>query len=153
MGRSRPISIVVASSVECGVQDRGSGASPGGLAGGVVKMSRSAAAAAILCVGVLLVSAGPLSAQASRLGNTVAVASQGLDSDVAYDSTHGVYLTTWGMWPVRARFVAAGGTPIGDAFQVPSANNAQTPRVAYAPGIDAFLVVWLDERTRDNRVR
>jgi len=116
-------------------------------------MSRSAAAAAILCVGVLLVSAGPLSAQASRLGNTFAVASQGLDSDVAYDSTHGVYLTTWGMWPVRARFVAAGGTPIGDAFQVPSANNAQTPRVAYAPGIDAFLVVWLDERTRDNRVR
>ena len=96
------------------------------------------------------------SAQASRVGPTFLVnqfangsGTTVKQTDVAYDSIHGVYLEVWAFGVVYGRFVTGDGTVLGTGpFKIP-ATTAYTacPRVAFSPdGGGVFMIVWQDNR-------
>jgi len=103
----------------------------------------------------LTVSAPLASAQASRVGPTFLVnqyangsGTQAKETDVAYDSVHGVYLEVWGFGIVYGRFVTGNGTVLGTGpFTIAgSAGYAACPRVAFSPDANEFMVIWQDNR-------
>ncbi len=100
------------------------------------------------------------SAQASRVGPTFLVnqyangsTTQAKQTDVVYDSIHGVYLEVWGFGRVYGRFVTGEGAVLGAGpFEIPtSAGWVEAPRVAFSPdGGGTFMVVWQDNRIDPN---
>jgi hypothetical protein len=64
--------------------------------------------------------------------------------DLAHDPAHDVWLVVTGQDGVRGRFLDSAGTPL--SAEVPLA-GAETfsPRVAYAPMLEGFVVCWFDE--------
>jgi hypothetical protein len=109
--------------------------------------------AARLAVAVLLLawSSVPAFAQATRVGPTFAVGSNAARFvDVAFDPVNNVYFVVWGAFgKPHGRFVAPDGTVLGaGSFQIPEGSTpwSDTPRVAYSPDAQAFMVVWSDVR-------
>ncbi|RPJ85076.1 MAG: VCBS repeat-containing protein [Acidobacteria bacterium] len=73
---------------------------------------------------------------------------------VAYYSTNDAYLVAWGIAtpgvpsaaPIGARFVSAGGTPLGSPVAVNTTGlSPQVDGVGVACGPDACLVAWIEE--------
>ena len=98
------------------------------------------------------------SAQASRLGPTFSI--PGVPSvvkrrpDIAYDSVNDVYLVVTGTARISGTFVSPTGAAIGAPFDVASTGAyVQTPRVAFSPNDNAFLVTWLDGRVDDKHAQ
>jgi hypothetical protein len=78
--------------------------------------------------------------------------------DVTYDPDDDVYAIVHGQGPVSARVVSRDGEPIGSPIVVPTNASlpddrawSQSPRIAYAPGRDRYLVTWADARTDADR--
>jgi hypothetical protein len=114
-------------------------------------MRSSATLALLLCL------PGTAAAQLARHGDTIVasdVAGVKRLPAVAFDGVHGRWLVVWSLFPVGARILARDGTPLGSPFVVPTRNpgGSISPRVAYAPAIDAFLVTWLEEEGSTSRV-
>lgn len=73
---------------------------------------------------------------------------------IAFSTADGSYLVVWHSQrnnatdsDVYARYLDAEGSPQGDPFAISTAEGDQLrPDVAYAPGADAFVVVWQDDR-------
>ncbi len=102
---------------------------------------------AIVVAAVLLVTGSAVFAQ-SRVGSTFfpkpADGGTRRFSDIAYDANNDAYLVVWGLGQVGARYVSAGGAPLG----APTTLNSTTggaARVACGPSSDACLVVWIQE--------
>ncbi len=107
----------------------------------------------------LALSAPLASAQAYRVGPTFLVnqyangsTTQAKETDVAFDSAHGVYLEVWGFGIVYGRFVTGDGTVLGTGpFVIAgSAGYAACPRVAFSPDANEFMVIWQDNRINPN---
>jgi len=113
-----------------------------------MKITRSIAVCLLAALGAALVPSS-LSAQVSRLGETLPLWSEGgaRGSDVAFDSKNNVYLVVSSFGTVRGRYLSADGVPLGDAFVIQASPYlSHFPRAAYSPdaagGAGAFLVTW-----------
>ena len=100
----------------------------------------------------------PALAQASRLGDTFGVpfisAPVRRFPEIAFDSTHNVYLIVSGNWYIGGAIVTADGVPVGSPFQIGPGQTGQTPSVAYSPMRERFSWRgWTPTTSRRSGVR
>lgn len=106
--------------------------------------------ALILTLSLSALAAGPVFADATRLGVTL-FGSAGGQAGVrfpkaAYGTTPNVYLVVHGQGGITGRFFSADGAPIGGQFLVTANPNAIAPTVTYSQLRNVFFVAWLEER-------
>ena len=119
-----------------------------------------------------------LSSTGRELGGDVRVSTTGDDGDtskriftteldVAYGSATNEYLTVWSSdllagpgneFEIRGQRISAAGVELGSDLQISHARasgdataNAFDPAVAYNSGLGEYLVVWADDRLRDQQ--
>lgn len=72
--------------------------------------------------------------------------------DLAHDPVNDVWLVVAGQNGIRGRFLDANGTPLGAEIALAGAET-YSPRLTYAPMLDAFVVCWFDEPNHATQCR
>lgn len=88
---------------------------------------------------------------ASRAGETFSISGGAAPTkrrpDVAYDTTNQVYLVVYGLGRLQVAFVSGDGAILVPPFDISEQSGTQqTPRAAFSPDANGFLVTWLDYR-------
>jgi hypothetical protein len=111
-------------------------------------MSTLRTSIALAMLSAIMAAPAPVSAQASRTGNTFRIGgttSPVILPDVAYDPLHNRYLVVSGNGFIEGQLLDANGTKL-TAFPIAGGVYSQTPRVAFGAdvngGAGGYLVTW-----------